>query len=382
MEYRDFGKTGYQVSALGFGCMRLPTTDGKPFSPNIIEDQAVRIIRHAIDQGVNYVDTAYPYHGGNSEVVLGKALLGGYREKVRIADKSPVWLIQSEGDFDNFLNEQLHRLQAQHIEYYMLHALNQQRWRDIVLKYDILKKAQQAVRDGRIGCLGFSFHDAYGSFPEILNGFDAWTFCQIQYNYMDTENQAGTKGLKLAADNGLAVVVMEPLLGGRLASPPAAVRQIIDEFPVKRTAVDWALQWVWNQPEVSLVLSGMNSMDQVEQNITSACRSRVGCLDGPDLEVIAKLQQKYQERMVIPCTRCGYCMPCPNGVDIPTNFQMYNEGSLHEDLPGARFLYQVFVAESARASACVSCAVCESECPQRIKISEWMPKVHSVLGEL
>ena len=361
--------------------MRLPTTDGKPFSPNVVEGESITMIRHAIDCGVNYVDTGYPYHGGNSEVVLGKALCGGYREKVRVADKSPVWLIEKEADFDNFLNEQLRRLQLEHIDYYLLHALSEKRWRDVVLKHNVLERAEAAVRDGRIGCLGFSFHDSYHSFPEILQGYDKWTFCQIQYNYMDTENQAGSKGLHLAAEKGLAVVVMEPLLGGRLTNPPAAIRKVIDDAPIQRSPVDWALQWVWNQPQVSVVLSGMSRMEQVEENLSYACSSRVGSFGAADFQVVEQLQQKYRERTPIPCTKCGYCMPCPNGVDIPGNFQFFNDSHLYEDLPGARFLYQVFLGEQARAGACIGCEACEALCPQQISISQWMPKVHAALND-
>jgi uncharacterized protein len=220
MQYRNFGSFDWKTSALGFGCMRLPTVDGNPHSPHINESEAVRMIRHAIDSGVNYIDTAYPYHNGQSEVVVGKALQDGYREKVRLATKMPVWMVNQPADFDRILAEQLERLQTDSIDFYLLHALNKERWHDVVLKHDLLKQAQIALADGRIRNLGFSFHDHYDVFVEILNGSDLWSFCQIQYNYMDTENQAGTRGLKLAAEKGLAVVIMEPLMGGRLADPP------------------------------------------------------------------------------------------------------------------------------------------------------------------
>jgi hypothetical protein len=379
MQFRKFGKLDWNVSVLGFGCMRLPTVDGNPHGPNINEAEAIRMIRHAVEGGVNYFDTAYVYHEGNSEAVLGKALRG-QRDLVKIATKCPVWMIQKESDFDRFLNEQLSRLQTHHIDFYLLHALNKSRWSEIVLKHNLLARAEAAMGDGRIRHLGFSFHDNYESFPDIINGCDCWSFCQIQYNYMDTENQAGSKGLKLAAAHGLAVVIMEPLLGGRLARPPLPIRQVIERAGVKRSPADWALQWLWDQPEVSVVLSGMSNMDQVEANLESASRARSHSFQAADLELIADLQQKYRERSAIPCTQCNYCMPCPNGVDIPGNFEIYNEAFLHEDIPVARFKYKIFVAEPARASACVACHDCEDKCPQKIPISEWMPKVHALLG--
>lgn len=258
MQYRNFGKLDFKVSALGFGCMRLPVTDGNRMSANIVEDEAIAMIRRAIDGGVNYCDTAYPYHSGASEILLGKALRDGYRERVRIATKLPVWQVEKPEDFDTLLNEQLHKLQTDHIDFYLLHSLNQHRWRNIVLKHGLLEKAKAALAEGHIRHLGFSMHDTYEVFEEIVNGSDLFDFCQIQYNYMDTENQAGTRGLKLAAAKGLAVVVMEPLLGGRLADPPQPVLDLMAAQTVQRSAAEWALQWLWDQPEVSVVLSGMS----------------------------------------------------------------------------------------------------------------------------
>jgi len=338
------------------------------------------MIRHAIDEGVNYVDTAYFYHGGNSEIAVGKALQDGYREKAMLATKSPVWLLNEEADFDKLLAEQLKRLQTDHIDFYLLHGLYQKTWQNVVLKFKLLEKSEQAIRDGRIRHLGFSFHDDFKSFTEILNGYDHWTFCQIQYNYMDVENQAGTAGLKLAAEKGLAVVVMEPLLGGRLTNPPAAIREIYDRSTIKRSPADWALQWIWDQPEVSVVLSGMSRMDQVKANLDSANRSRLHSFQPADQEVIAQLRRTYLERTPIPCTKCGYCMPCPNGVNIPRNFELFNEAQLHEDIPGSRHVYKVFFPEPEHADACIQCQVCEELCPQKIPISEWLPKVAAALG--
>ena len=217
MQYRSFGKLDWKASVLGFGCMRLPATDGKGETANVDEPEAIRMLRHAIDHGVNYIDTAYPYHEGKSELIVGRALRDGYRERVRLATKLPVFIVQGPQDFDRYLNEQLAKLQTDHIDFYLLHGLNKATWSNVVLKHGLLDLAERALADGRIRHLGFSFHDDYACFEGIVNGSDLWSFCQIQYNYMDIENQAGTRGLKLAAEKGLAVVIMEPLLGGRLA---------------------------------------------------------------------------------------------------------------------------------------------------------------------
>jgi len=380
MQYRSFGRIDWKASALGFGCMRFPTPDGNRFSGIIDEAESLRMVRHAIDNGVNYVDTAYVYHDGQSEKLLGKALKDGYREKVRLANKLPVWMVESPEDFDRLLNEQLQRLQTDHIDFYLLHALSKTRWREIVLKHDLLARAEAALADGRIRNLGFSFHDEYEAFEEIVKGSDLWSFCQIQYNYMDTENQAGTRGLKLAASKGLAVVVMEPLMGGRLADPPKDVREAMERYPVRRSPVEWALQWLWDQPEVSVVLSGMSSMTQVEENLSFADRSGVGSFSPAEQALIAEVREKYSTRIAIPCSKCNYCMPCPNGVWIPANFEFYNFAHLYDNVADAQFRYKIFLTEAQRASACIACGQCEELCPQKIAISEQMAKVAALLG--
>jgi len=379
MQFRKFGITGWNASALGFGCMRLPTTDGAGMlTANVDEDEAIRMIRHAIDEGVNYVDTAYTYHLGASEVVLGKALKDGYRDKVKLVTKSPTWALQEAADYDKYLDEQLERLQADRIDFYLFHGLGTERWKNMIDR-GILPRAEAAVSDGRVGRLGFSFHDNVDAFKTIVDGYDDWAMCLIQHNYMDIENQAGTEGLRYAASKGLAVVLMEPLLGGNLAKPPPAVRALFDEFEVQRTPADWALQWLWNQPEVSLVLSGMSSMEQVDKNLRSADASRVGSLDPSELAFIDRVREKFRERAVIPCTACGYCVPCPNDVNIPAFIELYNEGVIYDDWGAPRFKYARMFGDSPRAEACLNCGECEEKCPQSIEIGEWMPKVHEAL---
>jgi predicted aldo/keto reductase-like oxidoreductase len=313
-------------------------------------------------------------------VVVGEALKDGYREKVMLATKLPVWMVKAPEDFDKFLDEQLKKLQTSSIDFYLLHSLNRNSWHGIVLKHDLLERAAAALADGRIRHLGFSFHDDYDSFEEIVNGSDLWSFCQIQYNYMNTENQAGTRGLKLAASKGLAVVVMEPLLGGRLAAPPADICDLMERFPVRRSPVEWALQWLWDQPEVSVVLSGMSTMAQLEENLWLAEASPMRRFNLADQALIAEVREKYNERNVIPCTRCGYCMPCPNGLNIPGNFELFNYAHTFDDLAHARMGYTIMLTEAQRSGACINCGLCEDLCPQKIPIPEWMPKVDALLG--
>jgi predicted aldo/keto reductase-like oxidoreductase len=377
MQYRTFGKLDWKGSALGFGCMRLPTVGGD--RSNIDEPEATRMVHYAIDHGVNYIDTAYPYHGGNSERFLGRALQGGYRQKVRLATKLPSWLVETQADFDTYLDEQLQKLQTDHVDFYLLHGLRASRWENLS-KLDVLERAEAAIADGRIGHIGFSFHDKFEVFQEIIDAYGNWTFCQIQYNYMNEEEQAGTRGLEYAASRGLAVVVMEPLLGGKLVDPPQPIQDLWDSAAVQRTPAEWALRWLWNKPQVSVVLSGMSTMEQVKQNVASAGASGVGVLSGAELGLVGKVRVKYDELCPIPCTRCGYCMPCPNGVDIPRNFAVFNNGAMYNAIEGARRGY-TRIPEEARASACIQCQQCEELCPQSILISEWMPIVHQVLGE-
>jgi predicted aldo/keto reductase-like oxidoreductase len=374
MQYRKFGNQDFEVSALGFGAMRFPTTNGD--SANIDEAEAVKMLRYAIDRGVNYVDTAYPYHEGQSEVVVGQALKNGYREKVKLVTKMPCWLVESPADFDKYLNEQLERLQTDHIDFYLLHALFTNRWEQMQ-NLNVLEWSEKAVADGRIGALGFSFHDSLPLFKEIVDAYEGWGLCQIQYNFMNEDVQAGTEGLEYAAQKGLPVVIMEPLLGGIIANPPAQVQEIWDNAQQK--PVDVALRWLWNKPGVSVVLSGMSNMEQVEQNLVSAEVAGIGTLTANELDAVKRVQEIYKSFSQIACTKCGYCMPCPNGLDIPRNFELYNEGVIYDSLDLSQALYTWHMRPSERADACIACGDCEVECPQKINISEWMPKVHDKL---
>jgi len=376
MKYRTFSSLGWECSALGFGAMRLPTK-GTP--KDIDYPEATRMLRFAIDNGVNYVDTGYPYHGGESERFLGEALKDGYRQKVKLATKLLVRVVEKREDIDRIFSEQLEKLKTDSIDMYLFHGMNRKNW-ETVQKFDILRWAEGLKRDGKIKHLGFSFHDSYEVFEEILNGYAGWEFCQIQYNYMNEDHQAGTKGLKLAAGRGIPVIVMEPIMGGNLANPPEAIRQIMDSAGVKRTPADWALQWLWSKPEVTLVLSGMSTMQQVKENLASAENSRIGLLSKKDLSILSDVRKTFEQLRPIPCTSCEYCMPCPNGLNIPWNLNLYNKGYIYNTMELQK--QQYFRTDKAeRASECTSCLECEEKCPQNIKISEWMSCISSTFGE-
>lgn len=380
MQHRQFGRLDWKVSALGFGCMRLPTRGSRE---EIDEPQAMRMLHYAIDHGVNYLDTAYGYHGGNSERFLGRALRGSYRDKVGLATKLPCREVRERSDFDRLLNEQLSKLQTEHIDFYLLHGLRRERW-ELVRSLDVKTWLERAKADGRIGHTGFSFHDTFDALKQIIDDYQGWDFCQIQYNYMNEDYQAGTRGLQYAASKGLGVVVMEPLLGGRLVDPPPAVQALLDRAQWKRSPAEWGLQWVWNHPEVSVVLSGMSTMQQVQENVASADRSGVGTLSKTELDLIGMVRGVYQSLSAVPCTACAYCMPCPNGVDIPRSFTTLNMGIMYGRLDEARRRYVHRMSdqdESILASSCVQCRQCEDKCPQSILISEWMAYIHQVLGE-
>ena len=365
MKYRKFGKLDFEPSALGFGAMRLPIIGGD--SAKIDEPLAIDMIRYAIDNGVNYVDSAYPYHKGQSEIVVGKALRNGYREKVKLATKMPCWLINKADDFDKYFDEQLVKLQTDHIDFYLLHGLRVERW-GIVRDLNVFKWAEKKINEGKIGHLGFSFHDELPLFKEIVNYHD-WDFCQIQYNYMDTKYQAGTEGLFYAAKKGLAVVVMEPIAGGRLAiEPPAGIKELWKEGHHRWKPAEWALQWVWNHPEVSLLLSGMSTIEQVVDNVKAAGRSGVGKLSKDDLKLVDSVAKKYRSLGFVGCTGCRYCTPCPSSVAIPEIFTLFNEYYMKDRDPTVKAKYAAQLKKEQWAKNCVSCGRCEEFCPQHLPI--------------
>jgi len=385
MQQRTFGKTGQEVSILGFGAMRLPTVDG--VNHHVDEDRAVALIRSAIDGGVSYVDTAYPYHGesmgqgGRSEPVVAMALRDGYRARVKLATKLPTWLAQSRADMDRLLDEQLRRLETSSIDFYLIHALSLPMWKR-VQALGVGEFLDQARKDGRIGHAGFSFHDEQQAFAPIVDGYD-WSFCMFQYSYLDESYQAGRAGLKYAAERGLGVAVMEPLRGGVLAGglPPRA-QEVFDGAAVKRSPVEWALRWIWDHPEVGVVLSGMSEPAHVQENLRIASSARAGELTADELERVERVRQVFAETIKVPCTACGYCMPCPAGVHIPKNFAAYNNYFLLDGSERAAAHRHVaamprglMVTPPERAEECVACGACLEHCPQSIAIPDELGRV-------
>ncbi len=371
-----------RVSILGFGAMRLPLVGGTrvptdSFDPDrsIDEEETERMIEYAIDHGVNYFDTAYNYHGGKSEVILGK-LLKPYRDRISIATKLPVFIIREREDFGRVLGEQLQRLQTDHLDVYLLHGLNAQTWEN-AKSLGVLAFVDEIKKDGRVRRVGFSFHDTLSVFKEIVDAYD-WAVCQIQYNYLDEQYQAGTEGLTYAASKDIGVVVMEPLRGGKLAKVPAEVQRLFDASPEKRPPAEWGLRWVWNHPEVACVLSGMSTLDQVRENIGFADVGTAASLLHEDLTVIDDVRKAYRALLKVDCTGCAYCMPCPRGVNIPMNFSFYNDVVTFKDPTGV-MVYNTFMPPEQRASACADCGECEEKCPQHIPIPEEMKKVHDTL---
>jgi len=382
MLYRKMPKNGDMLSILGFGCMRLPLTK----EGQIDEARAKRQIRSAIDRGVNYLDTAWPYHAGESENFLGRALADGYREKVNIATKLPSWMIQGREDMDTYLDTQLEKLQTDHIDYYLLHALTGELW-DHLESLGVSDFLNKAKADGRIVNAGFSFHGILKDFKRIVDGYP-FEFCQIQYNFLDEENQAGTEGLKYAASKALGVVVMEPLRGGALGlpAPPPDVDAVWASAAVKRTPAQWALRWVWNHPEVTVVLSGMNEEDHIEENLTAAEQGLAGSLTDDELRLVDAAARKYKTLMKVACTGCGYCMPCPSDVSIPRCFEVYNQMHMFGNEAEAKFVYAIRMSgilggPPSYASQCVQCEECLEKCPQDIEIPRFLERVASELED-
>jgi len=371
--YRTVPKTGDRLSILGFGCMRFPSK-----KRGIDEERTIQQIRHAIDSGVNYFDTAPAYHFGKSEQILGRALLNGYRDKVKIATKLPHWEVRTASDMDRILSRQLVTLQTDHIDYYLLHSLGKESWEKLE-KLDVLTFLDRAKREGKIKNAGFSFHGTLAAFKEIVDAYD-WQFCQIQYNFLDENNQAGTEGLRYAAGKNLAVMVMEPLRGGNLAGPvPDEIQKIWDESPVKRSAAEWGFRFVWDHPEVTVVLSGMNDEAHIDENIRVAGSALPQSLTPDDRDRIGRVRDTYRRLMKVGCTGCGYCMPCPAGVDIPGCFSLYNARHLFPKDRSAKFHYfgrhGGLIGDVSYAGLCRQCGKCAKACPQHLPIPQLMKDV-------
>ncbi len=371
MQYRILA--GEKVSILGFGAMRLPS-DGN----TVKEKESVELMRAGVDMGINYIDTAYIYHGGASEMIVGKALKDGYRDKVMVATKLPLWTCNEPADLEKRLTEQLVKLGTDRIDFYLVHALGHEMW-DKAKKLGVTKFLEKAKKDGKIRHFGFSFHDRYDAFEKIINEYN-WEFCQIQHNIMDEEFQAGTKGLKLAASKGVGVIVMEPLRGGNLANGlPDAALKIYNGYKIKRTPAEWALRWVWNHPETAVALSGMNTFEQLAENARIAAGAEADSFSDEEFDIIEKIKHEFTSRIKVNCTNCGYCLPCRIGVDIPHNFSLYNSLFMYDNPASAKMGYNMFMAPSKKAGACVECGICESKCPQKINIIDELKNANAAL---
>lgn len=367
MKYRHFDRLGIDCSLLGLGCMRFNGTPTGDLEYD--EKKAISLIRQAIDGGVTYLDTAYIYLNQTSESLVGKALKDGYRDKVTIATKMPIEYINSYEDMENMLEAELNKLQTDHIDFYLMHGINKEKWEQFcALGAD--EFFERKKQEGKIRYKCFSFHGSYEDFEYILRAND-WDMVQIQYNFMDINNQAGEKGLKLAGELGIPVVIMEGLLGGKLSKAPNNVQALYDAFPVKRTPVEWAFRFLGNYPQIMTILSGCNEQEQIEDNLRIFDTLESNCMSKEELELIDRVRDAYNDRTKIGCTGCAYCMPCPQGVNIPITFEVWNECSLYESKATENWGYtEILLKNNMTPDKCVGCRVCEKKCPQHLNIAD------------
>ena len=370
MEKRKLGTS--DVSILGYGCMRFPQKENK-----IDEELALEQLRYGYDNGINYFDTAWPYHNGESEVVVGRFLKTIDRTTVFIADKMPTWDIDSVEKLDIIFNKQLEKLGTDYIDYYLLHCLTIDNF-EKVKKFEMISWIENKKKEGKIRNFGFSFHDHYDLFEEIINQ-TKWDFVQIQLNYVDENYQAGLKGLNYAKEKGIDVIIMEPLRGGILANSNNQVAAIMEKAIEKKSPVAWALRYLWNQEGIKILLSGMNDLNHIKDNIEIAKTSKLNTLTADDLKIIEELKNFYQVKIKVPCTGCNYCMPCPHGVDIPSCFSYYNASEMADDKEF--FQYNAILDDSKKANNCLKCGICEPKCPQNIGIIDALEEVKARFGE-
>ncbi|MDR1230013.1 MAG: aldo/keto reductase [Spirochaetaceae bacterium] len=367
MEYTQLGSTGLKVSRFGLGCMRFPSD----------KTEAVKMVRYAIDNGVNYFDTAYVY--GNSEIITGEALQDGYRKKITLTTKSPIWNIQSDSDFEKYLDEELLRLKTDYIDMYLLHNLNPANW-DKVKKYNGLMFLDRMIEKGKIRHKGFSIHSTTAAFKDIVNAYH-WEMAQIQLNILHEHYQVGIDGLKYGAEKGLGMVIMEPLLGGDIVNnTPPEVKKLIGEYAEKRSLVEWCFRWLYNMPEISVILSGTNTLEQLKDNLRIFEESKPNVMSSGDRELIKAIQDVYENIKTITCGGCKYCMPCPQGLNIPEIFKLYNQFmSFNKPMGTTLFYERNMVAFGIGADSCVNCGNCKAHCPQHLEIPDLMQNIHEEL---
>lgn len=373
MEKRKMENLGIETSLLGFGCMRFPVTaEGK-----IDEPLAEQMMDKAIAAGVNYIDTAYPYHGGESETFVGKVLSKYDRSSFYLATKLPCWNVKEKEDVMKLFEEQLGKLQTDYIDFYLMHALNKDSFHRMA-EMGVVEILEGLKAEGRIRYLGFSFHDGYEAFEEILNYRD-WDFCQIQLNYMDAESQAGLKGYRLTEEKKIPLVIMEPVKGGSLAAFADDITEKFRSLDPEASAASFALRWVGSLPNVKVILSGMSTMEQVEDNLKTF--SEFKPLSEEEKETIDGIVALINSRVQNGCTGCGYCMPCPAGVDIPGNFRVWNTYHMYQKYSMVKNNWEKNIGEEKQAKNCVKCGKCEAACPQKLNIREDLVKVQEDLDK-
>ena len=373
MEKRKMEKLGIETSLLGFGCMRFPVLE----NGDINEPEAERMLDKAIADGVNYIDTAYPYHEGKSEIVTGKVLKKYDRDSFYLATKLPLWQVNSLEDVDRIFGEQLTKLQTDYVDFYLMHAINKERW-DAMRKLGVVERLEQIKAEGRIRYLGFSFHDSYEVFEEIINARE-WDFCQIQLNYMDVDEQAGLKGYELAASKNVPVIVMEPVKGGSLAAFADDIMEKFHAADAQASAASFALRWVGSLPGVKVILSGMSTMEQVEDNLKT-----FGCfrpLSEEEQRMMKEVRDTLKSRVQNGCTACRYCMPCPAGVDIPGCFGVWNTYHMYQNYNMVKRRWENELGEQKQAKNCVKCGKCEQACPQKLSIRKDLERVQADLDK-
>lgn len=372
MEYRKMENLGISTSLLGFGCMRFPTNaDG-----SINEEETLAMIDKAYQSGVTYFDTAYPYHDGKSEGMTGKALGRYPRDSYYLATKLPVWAVKEKGDVERIFHEQLDRLQMAYVDFYLLHAIGKERWK-LIKEFDILNTCEKLRKEGKIKYIGFSFHDDYEAFEEIITSYQ-WDFCQIQFNYMDKDSQATLRGVKLAEELGIPMVVMEPVKGGSLANlPTEGVDELFKKMRPEASTASWALRYAASFGNVKVVLSGMSNMGQVEDNL--ATFDHFEPLSDAEQKVVEDVADALRRRVQNGCTGCRYCMPCPAGVDIPKCFSIWNTYHIYGNGNQAKWQWTKEISDGRKASNCVKCGKCEQACPQHISIREDLARLQAEL---
>ncbi len=378
MKYTNFD--GFDVSKLGFGIMRMPVTDDSKYaySKDMDIEESINMIRHAIDNGITYIDTAYIYHEGRSEDIVGMALKDGYRDKAVIATKIPMWVLEKEEDMYRVLDEQLKRMQVDCIDFYLLHSLEKKSFEKFK-KFNYKKFFDYALKSGKIKYPSFSFHDVYSVFEDIINDYD-WQMCQIQLNYTDDEYQAGIKGLQLAQSKNIYTVIMEPLKGGILAKNMPLVQDVYKEFGIEYDSVEGSFRYIVSNEKILTVLSGMSTMEQINQNIDIFSNIDYSPLTEKEVAMYKKAKEKLSEKIKVGCTGCSYCLPCPSNVAIPSIFRAYNNAIIFDEKDRHSDDYKRFMITNGQDSLkCIECGKCENECPQNLKIIESLKAAHTYL---